>query len=694
MKRPEPPSDGPEPSANPADTGPAALPPGIEAAVVVVDGALRLLAVDAGWTRLLGHSGEQSLGRSLGEFLHPGEACPALVEPEAAPRALRWVHSSGALRWLELRAGASGEPDRWTLLLTDCTARVRADETREAGHRTLASLVEQFPGMVYRCRNNASWTMEFVSQGALELTGYPPEALLNNHRVAYADLIHPDDRQQVWDEVQRALQAFRPFEVVNRIRAADGSEKWVADRGRGNFTESGELLGVVGYIHDVTAERHAELRRQHAWLHDDSGLPTPALFRDRLSRALARARRQPLFGVALLHLQIERFARLRDLLGPAGLAHLSREIGRRFALRLGPVDSVCPWNSGGFLVLVECLDGERGATTAARELMEALAHAFEFGEREVLLSASIGIALSSTGYERDEDILQDAALAMARARDSGGGRWELFDRHARARAAERRLLVSELETALAESQFTLLAEPVALVADDSLFALELKLAWRHPRRGLLDAQCFLEPVDELPLARGIRNWFLGALGEHPALRAELPRIHVDIPAASMLERGFVSRLLDQLRGAGRGNLNVNLVVTPKRLGAEGLYDPKLAQLAAQPGLGIVLDEVDRQPLPFGLLRQLPLAGLRVAELCHADDGQQNRIDAGIVALAHTLGVPVIARGVETQAQRAALSRLNCDCYQGALRPWRERSRLPRESPDGEEARPGGPRLLH
>ena len=121
-------------------------------------------------------------------------------------------------------------------------------------------LVDELPGMAYRCRNDSDWTMEFVSAGAEELTGYAAAALTRNAQVAYGDLIHPDDRQRVWTEVQRGLQSGDRFQITYRIRTASGETKWVWEQGRGVFSDDGELEHLEGFISDVTEQRRAEER--------------------------------------------------------------------------------------------------------------------------------------------------------------------------------------------------------------------------------------------------------------------------------------------------------------------------------------------------------------------------------------------------------------------------------------------------
>ncbi|MGQ9607547.1 MAG: sensor histidine kinase [Thermogutta sp.] len=135
----------------------------------------------------------------------------------------------------------------------------------------LNSVLKGLPGLVYRCRNDPQWTMEFISEGCGSLTGYAPEDLLGNRRIAYAELIEPEDREAVWHAVQEAVAERRPYRIVYRIRAADGTLKWVWEQGQGIFHDDGELLGLQGYISDVTEWRKIQEefeQVQSAWKED------------------------------------------------------------------------------------------------------------------------------------------------------------------------------------------------------------------------------------------------------------------------------------------------------------------------------------------------------------------------------------------------------------------------------------------
>lgn len=168
----------------------------------------------------------------------------------------------GEARWLQWTNNAffdeAGNPVEYQSVGLDITDHKLARDALRESRRELSTLMSNLPGMAYRCRNDRNWTMDFLSDGAEELTGYKVSDLLSNTRVSYGQIIHSEDREMVWKEIQAALKEMRPFQITYRITTAQGEEKWVWEQGRGVFSEDGELLVLEGFITDVTDAIRAE----------------------------------------------------------------------------------------------------------------------------------------------------------------------------------------------------------------------------------------------------------------------------------------------------------------------------------------------------------------------------------------------------------------------------------------------------
>jgi diguanylate cyclase (GGDEF)-like protein/PAS domain S-box-containing protein len=182
----------------------------------------------------------------------------------------RYVRKNGAIVWITLSVGVvrdrQGNITHTIGLIEDITERKRAEAALHESQRALSTLLSNLPGMVYRCRNDKDWTVEFASEGCLELTGYQPSDL-TGRKVSYGqDLIHPDDQGPIWDDVQAAVRERRPFQLVYRIITANKKEKWVSEQGMGIFSSDGDLLALEGFITDISERRQAEeeLRKSEA----------------------------------------------------------------------------------------------------------------------------------------------------------------------------------------------------------------------------------------------------------------------------------------------------------------------------------------------------------------------------------------------------------------------------------------------
>lgn len=224
-------------------------------ALAQLDGEGRLLRLSAGWEALTGHDVRQCLGQPLGRYLHPEDQprwrrcldrlCSAGQGPACVER-FRCLSRGGEVRWVEVRLArhAAG----FVAGLADIGEQVQASQSLQAGHRSLSNLLDGLPLMVYRCRNDRLWSMEYVSAGCLALTGYSPEELIDSQCLSFDSLIHPDDREYVWCQVQAGLDQRQSFAFAYRLLCADGSQKPVAERGCGIYSQSGEVLGLEGVI--------------------------------------------------------------------------------------------------------------------------------------------------------------------------------------------------------------------------------------------------------------------------------------------------------------------------------------------------------------------------------------------------------------------------------------------------------------
>lgn len=228
--------------------------------VLILDHNHQIDYINACWQTMTAIPIEQALQQSFSQFIHPedrsnwNQLLQNIKQDSKETLWLRLITANQDIRWCEVRIQPMHSDRIFPLSATLCdiTSQVRHDQTRYANHRSLQSLIDRLPVMLYRARNNKSWTMEYLSDGCENLTGYSAEKLLNQSQLCLGSMIHQDDAAYVWDQVQYALQNQTTFDLKYRLFQADGSEIRVQDKGRGLYSDSGMILGVEGIIFQVT----------------------------------------------------------------------------------------------------------------------------------------------------------------------------------------------------------------------------------------------------------------------------------------------------------------------------------------------------------------------------------------------------------------------------------------------------------
>lgn len=243
---------------------PAPSPQGLSAdlfavglATLDLEGAV--MAHNACWSALLGGAGA---GVRIAVLVHPEDTAAwrgwiddlAARSPGDGSEAmrLRFVHPDKGLHWLAFKGVR--QADRLAVVAQDVTHSQRELAGAMVDARSLRALVDGFPGLIYRGRNNRDWTMEVISRGCMALTGHPAEDMRDGRRVQYSSLIVPEDVDYVWDSVQEALRSHRPYTLAYRIRSADGRLRKVLEKGQGVYSASGEVLAIEGAMCELTAD--------------------------------------------------------------------------------------------------------------------------------------------------------------------------------------------------------------------------------------------------------------------------------------------------------------------------------------------------------------------------------------------------------------------------------------------------------
>nr|WP_307726413.1 diguanylate cyclase [Trichlorobacter sp.] len=308
----------------------------------------------------------------------------------------------------------------WNLRLKRINAALQESE------RSKSVLLANLPGMAYRCRLDRDWTMEFLSEGCLGLTGYRSDDLVMNKRLAFNDLIVPHYREQLWEDWQKAVQGRHAVRLEYRITTADNQEKWVLEQGIPIFDEAGQVQALEGIIVDISELKQIEAQIQHLASYDNlTNLPNRALFSDRIERALLSAQRHS-SKLALFFIDLDQFKPINDELGHDVGDWLLQVAAQRMTESVRESDTVARIGGDEFAVLLQSIATLQDARNVAEKIRTALNRPFITPAGVTLnISCSIGVALYPEDGNNQRDLLHAADEAMYRAKKGGGNAVEL-----------------------------------------------------------------------------------------------------------------------------------------------------------------------------------------------------------------------------------------------------------------------------
>jgi len=484
--------------------------------------------------------------------------------------------------------------------------------------------------------------------------------------------VHPDDLQRLKAEIAAHLEVLVPhFENEHRMKHRDGSYLWILSRALAVRDPEGKGIRLVGSQTDITDRKLVEERLMHEAIHDVlTGLPNRALFTDLLGRALGRAKRRDDFLFAILFLDIDRFKMINDSLGHMIGDQLLIAIARRLEACLRPGDTVARLGGDEFTILLEDIQDVKDTTVVAERIHQELSQPFTIGEQEVFISASIGIALSATGYNRPEELLRDADTAMYRAKAAGKATHQLFDQGMHSRAVAQLQMETSLRRALERHEFRLYYQPTVSLKTGKLTGFEALLRWQHPERGLILPMEFVPHVEETGLIVPIGKWvFQEACRQLRIWQKEFREnltISVNLSGKQFLQSELVQDISLVLEETNLTPNTLMLEITEsvlmERPESMTFTLEKLRALNVQ----LHIDDFGTGYSSLSYLHRFPINVLKIDHSFVSRMGIDENLEivGTIMNLARNLGLEVIAEGVETKEQVAKLKALQCDFAQG------------------------------
>lgn len=522
--------------------------------------------------------------------------------------------------------------------------------------------------------------IQYISPSVRRVLGYEPEERIG--RAAF-ELIHVDDVLDVEGAFIQMLGSPGPGQPIEfRHAHRDGSWRML-EAVPNNLISDPAVGAIVITLRDVTDRRLAEEalrvsqeRLAHEALHDAlTGLPNRAYFMDRLDECIARAHRRKDDLFAVLFLDLDRFKVVNDSLGHLTGDLLLTAIARRLETCLRPGDSVARLGGDEFTILLDHLEQPDDAMRVADRVEQSLAEPFNLNGHEVYTGASVGIALSTSGYARAEDCLRDADTAMYRAKSKGRGRYEVFDRSMHQHAVSLLQLETDLRRAIGRGELFLQYQPIVCLQDECLAGFEALLRWKHPEKGIVMPETFIALAEETGLILPIGSWVIGeACRQVRHWRNTLPMsedlsVSVNLSARQFEQPDLVERVADALQECGLDGSALKLEITETVLMANAEASNNVLSRLRKLGVQVQVDDFGTGYSSLSYLHRFKIDTLKIDRSFVgglAGEGEPLEIVRSIITLGRNLGVAIVAEGVETIAQLDTLRDLGCEYVQGYL----------------------------
>ena len=432
--------------------------------------------------------------------------------------------------------------------------------------------------------------------------------------------------------------------------------------------------GMVLVLTDISEMLAAHEQLRHEATHDAmTGLPNRVLLLDRLQRAIPQAARQEEM-CALLFVDLDRFKRINDSLGHSAGDEVLRVVAKRLSAAVREDDTVSRWGGDEFIILMESLKERNAVVTVAEKILRTLEGEVSLEDgANLVLSCSIGIALAPNDSNDPQQLLSMADKAMYQGKSEGGSGYSFYSPEMNTWTRDRLGLESALRAALGRREFELFYQPQVDIVNGRLVGFESLIRWRRPKEELIRPDVFIPVAEESGLICSIGEWVIHeAVAQVARWRADgllQVRVAINVSARQCNGEALVETMSHAIMQNDVDTAAIQVEITESTAMKDSQHAALLLNNIHNLGVKIALDDFGTGYSSLGLLRSFPISELKIDRSFVSDVGRENddgTVARGMIALAHGMGMKVVAEGVETSAQMTFLAKHGCDIVQGYL----------------------------
>jgi diguanylate cyclase (GGDEF)-like protein/PAS domain S-box-containing protein len=497
---------------------------------------------------------------------------------------------------------------------------------------------------------------------------------LEGPAATWLEVLHPLDRDRFRASLDSVVEQRRGRLTQDfRLRTADGNYLWFALKARPVVGSDGEVVRLVGTLTDVTDFKTAAERLLFDAVHDNlTGLPNRELFIDRMEAAFGFAQADTQIRPSIIVIDVDRFKQVNDSVGMAVGDSILLTIARRLARLLKPQDTLARLSGDQFAMILLSEREPARIVGFAETIRRALRVPIAFNDREIFLTASIGMALAENQTQRTHEVLKDAELAMYYAKRIGGDRIEIFKPAMRSRKTDRLAMESELRRAIEREEIKVLYQPIVRLEDRAIAGFEALARWDHPKLGRLSPAEFISIAEEIGLivdlglfvlehtARQLAQWQAATRSREPVFA------NVNVSSRQLLRHDMIQDLRGVLGRAALARGTLKLEITESLVMENPEHAAQMLTRVKELGAGLSLDDFGTGHSSLAYLQRFPFDTIKIDQsfVRTTPRGTRPVILRSIIALAHDLGMEVVAEGAETDSDAVELYQLGCEYAQG------------------------------